>query len=62
MITKCDECKKRTNTNNFCICKYCVLNDRCKKAIEHCRERDECPIHSYTDWAGRFVPMIKEVE
>lgn len=46
MKTKCDACEKN------CLCHFCLLNDRCKKATEHCREREDCPIDCYTSPAG----------
>lgn len=57
MMTTCDACEKTTNTGNRCICHSCSLNDRCKKAKEHCRERDDCPIGCYTDPFNSWVPM-----
>lgn len=63
MITKCDKCHKRTNTNRFCICHSCVLNDRCEKAIDHCRERNECPIDSFESvYASIVAEAIKAVK
>lgn len=57
MMTTCDACKKTTLSGQQCICHFCLLNDRCKKATEHCRARDDCPIDCFTTPANAWVPM-----
>lgn len=57
MMTTCDACKKTTPGGQQCICHFCLLNDRCKKATEHCRARDDCPIDCFTTPANAWVPM-----
>lgn len=57
MRTTCDACEKTTQGGQQCICHFCLLNDRCKKATEHCRVRDDCPIDCFTTPTNAWVPM-----